>query len=138
MTNFGIAVKAFIVNHNEEVLIIKRSPDDIHKPDVWDIPGGRLNTIDEDPFEGVKRETLEEVGLEIEIINPLQIKHFTRDDGQKITMIIFLCKPLTFDVKLSKEHTEYRWIHIDKAKDILSHHFHSEIDAYKERVSPFR
>lgn len=132
MVDFSIAVKAFIVNSKNELLTVKRRSHDVHAPGVWDIPGGRLDSIDESPFEGVIRETKEEVGLDIQVLNPLMVDHFTRDDGQKITMLIFLCKPLSEDVKLSEEHVEFAWTHIDKVEDKLVHHFHSTLENYRK------
>ena len=61
----------------------------------------------------MRREVAEETGLNINILLPFSINHFTRDDKQKITMIIFLCEAITGKIKLSAEHTEYRWISID-------------------------
>lgn len=134
MANFSIAVKAFIVD-NGNLLTIKRRPHDVHAPGVWDIPGGRLDSIDEDPFVGVKRESLEEVGLDIDVLNPLTIDHFVRDDGQKITMIIFLCKPLSSSVKLSEEHVDFAWTPIAQAEDKLVHHFHNTLDTYRDHFT---
>ena len=110
--NHAIAVKSFIINDKGELLQIQRRSNDIHKPGQWDIPGGRLDH-GEDPYEGLKRETHEEVNLDIDIQIPLDIHHFTRDDGQKITMIIFLCKPTSNNIQLSEEHTEHCWQHVD-------------------------
>ncbi len=112
--NFRLAVKSFIVKDNN-ILLIKRRPTDAHKPAEWDIPGGRLE-LGEDSYEGLKRETKEETGLDIEIVMPLDVHHFTRDDWQRITMIIFLCKALSNDVRLSEEHTEFKWQRIEKDK----------------------
>lgn len=96
---------------------MKRRVDEVHYAGKWDIPGGRLE-IGESPFDGLKRETKEETNLDIEILLPIGIQHFTRDDGQKITMIIFLCKPLTDNLEMSKEqHTEYKWVDVTKIVD---------------------
>jgi len=129
MNNFRFAAKAFIVDDNK-LFIIKRSPDDIQKPNIWEIPGGRLEP-GEDPVKGLKREIKEETNLDIEVLHPLSVRHFTRDDKQKITMIVFLCE-LTkkTKIKLSKEHTKYDWIEIKKAKTKLTDFFHKEIDVF--------
>ena len=63
----------------------------------------------------MKRETKEEVSLDIEIQNPLKVKTFTRDDGQNITMITFLCKPLSNSIVLSEEHTEFIWLPLNES-----------------------
>ena len=128
MENFGVAVKSFIVE-DSKVLLIKRRSNDAHKPDEWDIPGGRLD-IGEDPHIGLKRETKEETGLDIDIIMPLDVQHFVRDDGQKITMIIFLCRPLTDRIKLSEEHQEYKWEEIRPDKAGFPEWIHRTVDAF--------
>jgi len=126
----GIAVKAFIINENDELLLIKRRESDSNAAGAWEIPGGRLNS-GENPFEGLKRETKEETELDIEILNPLNIQYFTKDDKQKITMLIFLCKPLSNSIKLSEEHTEYIWADLDQALSKIHEGFHQEIKIYK-------
>jgi 8-oxo-dGTP diphosphatase len=111
MMPFAIAVKAFIVEDGK-ALLLRRRGTDVHKPNEWDIPGGRLQPA-ENPFEGLAREVAEETGLQIKIQRPLHVQHFTRDDGQVITMIIFLCRKTAGKVQLSAEHEEYSWRDID-------------------------
>jgi len=130
MNNFRFAAKSFIVNNNK-LLILKRASDDVQKPDIWEIPGGRLQ-LGEDPIKGLKRETKEEIGIDIEIVYPLNVRHFIRDDGQKITMIIFLCKAVNEAVKLSKEHSDSEWIPIEKCKEKLTDFFHREVDIFNK------
>jgi len=124
------AVKAFIVDNNQ-LFIIKRSDKDVHKPGVWEIPGGRLNK-GENPIKGLIRETKEETNLDIEVIKPINIKHFTRDDGQNIEMTVYFCKVLTKNVILSSEHTAFEWINVDNAKERLNEFFHGDIDNFKK------
>ena len=110
-----MAVKAYIVSAGK-LLVLKRVPNDDHYAGKWDIPGGRLGP-GENPLDGLRRETREETGLDIDILLPMDVQHFVRDDKQVITMIIFLCRPLTDKVKLSKEHSEYRWVDLKDTKE---------------------
>ena len=126
--NFRIAVKAFIVK-NGKVLLIKRRSNDVHKPGEWDIPGGRLDP-GENPLDGVKREAVEEVGLDVDVQLPLDIHHFTRDDGQQVTMIIFLCSTRSENVRLSEEHTEHSWADLQEDLDTFPRWLHSVIKNY--------
>jgi len=119
MINFRIAVKSFIINNENKLLLLKRRSNNVHKPGAWDIPGGRLE-LGEDPFLGLKRETKEETNLDIEIISPINVQHFTRDDDQKITMLIFLCKPSHNNLKISEEHIEYSWVNLNQKETIPS------------------
>lgn len=133
METFRIAVKSFIVNEKGDLFLIKRRENDPHKPGVWEIPGGRLEQ-GESPFIGLKRETKEETGLDIEILHPLTIHHFTRDDGQTITMIVFLCKPLSGEVTLSKEHTEYVWSSLENSLSLLDPRLHEDVRLVKNKL----
>ena len=105
--DFSLAVKSFII-HNEKLLLLRRNFTNPHKPGGWDIPGGRLDK-GENPFDGLRRETKEETGLEITILHPLGVQHFVRDDQQRITMLIFLCTPEHTQITLSPEHDLYQW-----------------------------
>jgi 8-oxo-dGTP diphosphatase len=131
---FSLAAKAFIVDNNRQILIIRRRKDDAHSPDVWELPGGRLKP-GEDPRDGLKREVEEETGIQIEVLNPLSVHNFKRADGQKVTMIVFLCGPNTTEVKLSEEHTDFIWIPLASAMEKLDDHFHHEIDIYNEHFN---
>ena len=126
--NHRIAVKAVVRNQEDEVLLIKRAADDVHCPDVWEIPGGRLDN-GESPFGGLQREVSEEVGLEIEIGKPLCVDYFIRQDGQQITMIIFECVLVDGEVTLSHEHTEYKWLGVLEACDKIDHKMRACIEA---------
>ncbi len=127
------AAKAFIINGGK-LLLVKRAANDTHKPGVWEIPGGRLEE-GEDPFEGVKRDTKEETGIEIEPLYCLNVQHFTRQDGQTITMMIFLCRTMSREVRLSEEHSEYRWTEMRDVKKSLTPFFHGEVDIYTKFFS---
>ena len=131
--NFSLAAKSFILNDNK-LLIIKRSDDNVQKPGIWEVPGGRLNP-NEDHLNGLKREIKEETGLNIEVIKPLTIRKFTREDNQRIELTNFLCKlsnPLDKNIKLSHEHTNSEWIDLNNVKNKITDFFHPEIDLIKE------
>ncbi|MDD5700380.1 MAG: NUDIX domain-containing protein [Candidatus Nanoarchaeia archaeon] len=116
-----MAVKGIIVNKNG-FLSLKRQSENIHFPEMWEIPGGRLE-LGEDPIIGLKREIKEETNLDIDVVKPLNVRHFTRKDGQVITMIIFLCRSKLSDVKISKEHSDYRWVDISESDENLKKYF---------------
>ena len=130
--NTAIAVKALIFDQ-DTVLTIKRRDDDVHKPGAWDIPGGRLGP-GENPYEGLAREISEETALAVDIHEPVGVQHFSRDDGQQITMLIFSCSPKSTAVALSEEHTAYEWISIEEAKQRLLH-YDQEFATYRKLVN---
>lgn len=69
-TFYRVAVKALIRNDKGEVLLVKE------KSDKWDLPGGGLDH-NEEPEAGLKREILEELGIDdITVGSPLLVKSF--------------------------------------------------------------
>ena len=128
--NFRIAVKAFVVQKGK-LFVIKRVENDVQSPGIWELPGGRLE-LGEDPYIGLIREIKEETGLYIRPINPLSVRHFERNDGQIITMLIFLCRVSGGDVGLSEEHSSFDWIPIDICKEKLNPFFHKEVEIFEE------
>jgi 8-oxo-dGTP pyrophosphatase MutT (NUDIX family) len=119
MNLINFAQKAFIV-YNDAVLMIKKSKDAPNQPNKWEVPGGRIEfgeTIDSH----IKREVLEEVGLEIEIGNPFDVWTFFIDskEGNKIQVVVVarICRPKSFNIDLTQQTesdyiSESKWIPI--------------------------
>jgi 8-oxo-dGTP diphosphatase len=119
MNSIGIGVKAFI-RDGDKILLLKRRKNDPHNADGWDIPGGRIK-LEEDLQSALQREVLEETGLNTEVLFPFEVHTFTREDGQFIIMVTFLCKLMgSAEIKLSEEHQAYKWVSSDEVAN-LSH-----------------
>ena len=128
--DFVIAVSSFIVK-DSKLLLIKRTSGNKHFANAWEIPGGRLE-VGEDPIQGVKREAKEETGIDVEVLHPLSVKHFVREDGQTVTKLNFLCRALSSDVKLSEEHSVFEWVPNEKSKENLVQQYHHLVDAFNK------
>ena len=103
-----------------EFLLLKRSMDTIY-PGTWQGVTGKIE-LSETPYKTALRELMEETGL---IANRL----FTVDkvntfyDYKRDTMNlipVFGVIVNTTDVKLSKEHTEFKWCSVDEAKKLIT------------------
>jgi mutator protein MutT len=127
------AAKAFIVNSKNELLIIKREPNNVMMPNIWEIPGGRLEE-GEEATKGLEREVLEECGIGIRVIKPFSIRHFTRTDGEEIELTIYYCQPKNEkqEIKLSAEHTNYEWILLEKAKEKIHEFYYKELELFEK------
>ena len=101
-----LAVNAYLL-YEEKFLLLKRA----NKPYIWGPPGGKLR-IDEDPTHGLKREVLEETGLQIFVFQPVTT-WFGSFNGVPLLSIDFLCRSEQNRVSLSHEHSDYRWLSID-------------------------
>ena len=109
MKKVYVAVKAVVLKDNR-FLIIKRGTNEDVYAEQWDIPGGKVD-FGENPTEALKREVMEETGIKVEIIKPLDVWTFFKDGGDtQVIGITFLCNFLSGDVLLSEEHTDFRWI----------------------------
>ena len=126
--NSRLAVKAFIVDKNR-LFLMKRASDDPQSPDIWEIPGGRLD-LGEDPILGLMREVREETGMYVKPLCPMSIRHFQREDGQLITMIVFFCKKTDGYLKLSEEHTKGEWTELEKCREKLADFFHKALNIF--------
>lgn len=114
MKQFYVAIGALIEKDNQ-YLVLRRSPEKDVGGNIWEFITGRLEE-EEDPAIGVLREVKEEVDLDVEIIMPINTSFFYR--GSKdfpMVFIVYWCRYLKGEVKLSWEHTEYKWISLDEA-----------------------
>jgi 8-oxo-dGTP pyrophosphatase MutT (NUDIX family) len=65
----------------------------------------------EDPVSGLKREVMEETGLEIMVLEPVTT-WFGRFNGRLLLSIDYLCHAESDQVRLSAEHSDFSWLSI--------------------------
>lgn len=65
----------WIINSNKEILIQKRAIQKKLEPNVWAMTGGSV-IKGETPLDTIKRETLEELGIELQIEKAIKIQHY--------------------------------------------------------------
>lgn len=109
--NAQITTQAIIKNSKNEILLLKRS-----KPGGWfTLPGGTAHQ-GEDIKDCLKRELLEETGLDFNIGKPIwvwQSDHI----GKDLLGIVFDTKEVVDEnttIKLSPEHNQSDWFSIEK------------------------
>jgi 8-oxo-dGTP diphosphatase len=130
---FNLAVKGIIQRNDGKILIVKRSRDDDHKPGVWETVGGGID-IKTSPQRALQKEIKEEVNLDVEVKEPFNVFTFTKDNGEFKVGITFICQYKKGKVKLSEEHSEYKWIKAkDFKKDKAAPSLYKEIMAYVKK-----
>jgi 8-oxo-dGTP diphosphatase len=82
--------------------------DDDFLPGFWDIPGGSID-FGETLEQGLKREILEECGIEIEVVKKITENSYD-ENGVKVYETTFLARALSTKIVLNHEHTEFRWL----------------------------
>lgn len=102
-----------IRNEKPSLLVIQRAADD-HWPLHFECPRGKCDYgPNEKLIHCLKREIKEETGLDIVPIKFIDKFNYTADKGKRLsTQYNFLCKMKdpTQQVKLSKEHDDFKWI----------------------------
>lgn len=128
---FHLGVKALILNDKKQILILKTNPKELKKNKKihWDLPGGRVKKGD-GIEETLVKECNEELGInKIKILGHFDslISNIKIPSGNKdlsLALIVYKCLlPKKQKIKLSFEHTEYKWASIDEAKKFLGYKY---------------
>ena len=105
-----------IIEKDGKILVLKRYSKDPFSADCWDLPGGVMN-FGEEVVAALKREVKEECGLEIETLSPMDVS--TRiDNEEQYVAVTFICEYKSGTVKLSKDHSEFKWVDAKKVPDL--------------------
>ena len=116
-----IACKAVIL-HDGKVLVLREasSYDEGTKEGKYQMPGGRVE-LGEPFLDGLKREVMEETGLEVIVGEPFYVgEWFPTIKGvqNQIVAIFFKCSSSSTDVRLSNEHDEFRWVTFEESQEL--------------------
>ncbi len=111
-----IAVTA-IVKKGNKYLLAKRSANDDQAPGAWSIPGGKVEKKEGERRleETLKKEVMEEVGLEIkDEVKLVYNDSFIRSSGDFVVMLTFLCDYKKGVAKPLEDQEEIRWLTLDE------------------------
>lgn len=121
-----IIAKSIVQNETGQVLLIRRSKTDTHRPGEWDFPGGEIE-LGEEITVGAAREIQEEAGLTVSA-SKLQLlfaaTKLYEADSESATRLLFAAQVDTSVVQLSFEHDEYKWVDIETALVEFPHPFY--------------
>lgn len=109
-----IEVTCAIIFKDRKVLATRRSSSMPH-PLKWEFPGGKLHGT-ESPGDCIKREILEELGVDIEPLEVLEpVEHHY--DTRSVRLIPVICT-ITKGFISPSEHLEYRWVGCDDLDEL--------------------
>ncbi|QQG38731.1 MAG: NUDIX domain-containing protein [Candidatus Woesearchaeota archaeon] len=124
-----IAITGIIVKDGK-FLITKRAPHEKVFPNLWTVPGGKLELNDyinnpkdtKDHWYNIcekvlKREVKEETGLDIKNIRYLTSLTFIRPDNIPVLVLSLYSDYDKGQVKLSKDMVAYAWVVLEEAKN---------------------
>ena len=113
---FKVAAIA-VIRDGDKVLLGRKSPGREPYPDTWRLIGGGMELGKETPEQALKREVLEETGLEIKDIEPIAWDTDTVIRNGKETFYIYLqftCNSTGGDPKAMDDLKSVSWINISE------------------------
>lgn len=132
---FGVANKAYIFKDDKLLIIYKTAEEAANDPNPdlrIDQPGGRLE-FGENPYDALKREIREEVGLDAQVIRPIDVWTYVKEKaGFQLVGINYLCAWKSGEVVLSEEHERYEWLSLNEIKDKMLEDELQYVKAFEE------
>ncbi len=123
-----------VIIEKDKVLLNKEKKTD-GKITPWLFPGGKVESFDISLEEACKREVMEEMGLEIEIIRPLKPMIITRpDQPDKMAILIHYLATRTGDIQPGEGIVEWNWFDINTLPEDCAPNVKAVIEEYKNNV----
>lgn len=102
----ALLVAAAIIESEGKILVTRRKPD-THHPDLWEFPGGKVES-GEDPKDAVVREIREELGMEISVTGIYDVL-FHRYLERDVVVLAYCCRWLGGHVQ-NLEVADHCWV----------------------------
>lgn len=123
VTMWGLTVRG-ICEFNGKYLLLKIRSKSAHDAGRWEIPGGKVKKCEY--FDNaLKREYLEETGLEVDVVSLLNVvrKDYTacktNEDVKSIQLIMKVtCE--SDEIIISEEHDDFGWFSWDEVEEMIS------------------
>lgn len=122
-TIWGLAVRG-ICEFNGKYLLLKIRSRSSHDAGRWEIPGGKVKKCEY--FDNaLKREYLEETGLDIDVDSLLNVvrRDYTAcktNEDVKSIQLIMKVTCTSDEVTISEEHDDYGWFSFDEIEEMIS------------------
>jgi 8-oxo-dGTP diphosphatase len=109
---FEVSNYVIIFNNKLEILMVKSSLSNVKISGKWGFPGGHVK-YGESMEEAINREVEEEVNISIKEIIPVASKVIDRT-----LTFIFCAKYFSGEIKLSDEHSDFKWVKISEMDNL--------------------
>ena len=129
----GVGCGALVVNDNHEVLLILRGEGCRNDHGLWSQPGGRVR-FGESIYDAVNRELKEELGIEVELIEPLQVVDHMIDEQHWVSPV-YMVKIVSGEPQNLEphKHDEVCWFGIQELPENLNENTKKSTEEYKKR-----
>ncbi|MBQ6344746.1 MAG: NUDIX domain-containing protein [Methanobrevibacter sp.] len=113
---YGLTVRGIIKNNANEILIVKRHPKSRTDPEMWELPGGK---VEKGEFfaDALVREIKEETNLDVNVGDFAEAIQNDYMHKRTVQVMMYL-DDVKGDVKISDEHTDWMWADLEKIKGL--------------------
>lgn len=113
---YGLTVRGIIKNKDNEILLVKRHPKSRTDPEMWELPGGK---VEKGEFftDALVREIKEETDLDCEVGDFAEAIQNDYSHKRTVQIMMYL-ENVTGEVKISEEHTEWMWVSLEDMKNL--------------------
>lgn len=122
------------VKKDGKYLLAKRSSKDDQAAGKWAVPGGKVEMELENGIveNAVKREVMEEVGVEVENFRFLGSRSFIRSSGHHVVGLSFVADYKSGEARPLEDQDEIRWVSVEEMEELLDDHWTEVLKALKE------
>ena len=116
MKAYGLTVRGIIKNDSGEILIVKRHPKSKTDPEMWELPGGK---VEKGEFfaDALVREIKEETNLDVSVGDFAEAIQNDYSHKRTVQIMMYLVD-VEGEVKISDEHTDFMWASLDKIRTL--------------------
>jgi 8-oxo-dGTP diphosphatase len=113
---YGLTVRGIVKNDNNEILIVKRHPKSRTDPEMWELPGGK---VEKGEFftDALVREIKEETNLNVKVGDFCEAIQNDYIHKRTVQIMMYL-NDITGEVKISDEHTDWMWASLERIKSL--------------------
>ena len=113
---YGLTVRGVIKNSDGEILLLKRHPKSRTDPEMWELPGGKVEK-GEHFADTLVREIKEETNLNVTVGDFCEAIQNDYTHKRTVQLMMYL-DDVEGTVEISEEHTEYMWASIEKIRGL--------------------
>jgi len=118
---FHIVLVKGWVEKDGKFLLAKRGDQELHKPGIWSLPGGKVENETEEPDilqKTLRKEIKEEVNVDIsDEIDLVYNNSFVRVDNAHVVSLTFLCHHKSGEARPLEDTKQIKWFTIEVLKE---------------------
>lgn len=114
--NPSSAAAGVVIDRRGHVLLVRRAIEPFRGS--WALPAG-YQEIDEDPSRTAVREVREESGIEVEVLELLDLLFIPADARKPANLAVYLCRPVGGTLRPGHDALEAAWFDLDALPEDL-------------------